>query len=414
MLQKVEPRAIFTHCYGHSLNLACMDAIKRCSLLRNCLDVVQEITNLIKKSPRRDALLQRLKEEINVQSPGIRVLCPTRWTVRADCLDSILRNYSVLFQLWEESLDIVKEAEMRGRIIGVSTYMKSFDFYFGVVLGEMLLRHSDNLSKSLQTSQMSAAEGQQVASLTVRTLASLRGDDQFDLFWTKVTTSADAAGVDEPVLPRSRKVPRRFEVGDGAGYVVPDVKTKYCHVYFEAVDLLVNSIQSRFDQPGYQVYSQLEELLVKSAKGEDVKEVLTQVCTRYGEDFEQKNLQVQLTILHQSVPTACTSLQDILKHIVSLSSAQRSLMSEVCTLVRLLLVMPATNAQSERSFSGLRRIKTYLRSTMGQERLNSLMLLNAHIDYTDQLDLVAIGNAFVQGSEHRQTVFGQFIPSDMQ
>ena len=214
MMQKEEPRAIFTHCYGHSLNLACMDTIKRCSLLRNCLDVVQEMTNLIKKSPRRDALLQTLKEEINVQSPGIRVLCPTRWTVRADCLDSILRNYNVLFQLWEESLDIVKEAEMRGRIIGVSTYMKSFDVYFGVILSEMLLRHSDNLSKSLQTSQMSAAEGQQVASLTVRTLTSLREDGQFELFWTKVTTLADAAGVHEPVLPRCCKAPKRFEVGN--------------------------------------------------------------------------------------------------------------------------------------------------------------------------------------------------------
>ena len=45
MLQKKEPRAIYTHCYGHSLNLACMDAIKKCSALRNSPDIVQEITN---------------------------------------------------------------------------------------------------------------------------------------------------------------------------------------------------------------------------------------------------------------------------------------------------------------------------------------------------------------------------------
>lgn len=41
--------------------------------------------------------------------------------------------------------------------------------------------------------------------------------------------------------------------------------------------------------------------------------------------------------------------------------------------MKLLLVMPATNVTSERSFSTLRRIKTYLQTTMSQERLNYLM-----------------------------------------
>ena len=36
-------------------------------------------------------------------------------------------------------------------------------------------------------------------------------------------------------------------------------------------------------------------------------------------------------------------------------------MSEVCTLVSMVLVMPASNAISERSFSALCRVKTYLR-----------------------------------------------------
>ena len=56
-LMQEEPRAIYTDCYGHTLNLACMDAIKKCTALRDSLDVVQEITQLVKKSPRWDALL---------------------------------------------------------------------------------------------------------------------------------------------------------------------------------------------------------------------------------------------------------------------------------------------------------------------------------------------------------------------
>ena len=49
-------------------------------------------------------------------------------------------------------------------------------------------------------------------------------------------------------------------------------------------------------------------------------------------------------------------------------------------LMKILLVMPATNASSEHSFSGLRRIKTYLRTAMTQKRLNDLMVLNIPIE----------------------------------
>ena len=46
-------------------------------------------------------------------------------------------------------------------------------------------------------------------------------------------------------------------------------------------------------------------------------------------------------------------------------------MSEVCKLLKPLLVIPAMNAASERSASAL-RIKPYLRSTMSQSHLNNL------------------------------------------
>ena len=40
----VEPRAVFTHCYSHALNLACADTIRQCKLIRDALDTMHEIT----------------------------------------------------------------------------------------------------------------------------------------------------------------------------------------------------------------------------------------------------------------------------------------------------------------------------------------------------------------------------------
>ena len=62
--------------------------------------------------------------------------------------------------------------------------------------------------------------------------------------------------------------------------------------------------------------------------------------------------------------------------------------------------MPATNATSERSFSALRHVKTYLRATMGQEHLNYLMLLHGHKDRTDVLDFKATLNEYIHSEHH--------------
>ena len=61
--------------------------------------------------------------------------------------------------------------------------------------------------------------------------------------------------------------------------------------------------------------------------------------------------------------------------------------------------MPATNAYSEH-FSAMRHVKSYLRSTMTQERLNHLMILHAHKELTDGLLFTNIANEFVSKSEH--------------
>ena len=60
--------------------------------------------------------------------------------------------------------------------------MLTFNFVFGVSLGSLILRHSDNLSKSLQHEHISAAEAQEVVKLTHDVLQSLRQPEQFKLF----------------------------------------------------------------------------------------------------------------------------------------------------------------------------------------------------------------------------------------
>lgn len=291
---------------------------------------------------------------------------------------------------------------------GVSTTMKSFNFFFGVSLGELILRHSDNLSRTLQSSHVSAAEGQRIAAMSVKTLQLMRTEENFKMFWSNVTSKSRDFDIGDPVLPRKRKVPRRYDMGTGEGDHPERVEDFYRVIYFEALDLITNSIQNRFDQPGYQTYSKLENLLIKAANKQDYTEELDFVTSFYTEDLSKEQLKVQLDVMTANLPHEADGYDfpAVLNQLKAMSSAQRSLICQVCTLTSLILVMPATNAVSEQSFSTLRRTKTYLRSTMSQVRLNNVMTLHIHKDLVDQLNLVDIGNDFISASEHRQHSLG--------
>ena len=71
-----EPRAINTHYYRHALNTSGGDTVRQCQVMKSALDVVMEISKLIKKSPKRDAVFQRLKEDLAPDFPGSGCCAP--------------------------------------------------------------------------------------------------------------------------------------------------------------------------------------------------------------------------------------------------------------------------------------------------------------------------------------------------
>ena len=103
-----EPRAVYTHCYGHSINIAICDTVKQSKLIKNALETFYEMTKLIKHSPAGKGACDATSD---YHSSGVRVLCPTRWTVHAQSLFSIMCNYASLQQTWEEAIEVVRDSE---------------------------------------------------------------------------------------------------------------------------------------------------------------------------------------------------------------------------------------------------------------------------------------------------------------
>ena len=119
---------------------------------------------------------------------------------------------------------------------------------------------------------------------------------------------------------------------------------------------------------------------MKACKKEEKAEILDTVCTFYGDNFDQELL----------------------------SLGQSSLRGQVRRLFGLIIVMPAINATSKCSFSPLRHLKNYLRTTMSQQQHNHLMILNIHKERIGNIDLKLVLNNFIAGSEHRSSIFAKY------
>ena len=86
LIQKEEPRAILFHCYGHSLQPAVCDTVKQVRIMSDALDATNEISKLLKYSPKRDTLKRSKKSlllihkgfEFCVQHDGLSRPIPYR------------------------------------------------------------------------------------------------------------------------------------------------------------------------------------------------------------------------------------------------------------------------------------------------------------------------------------------------
>ena len=128
--------------------------------------------------------------------------------------------------------------------------------------------------------------------------------------------------------------------------------------------------------------------------------------------MDKFKVETQLATLKHIVDEKQVGIKDAIKIISSLNASQKLLASEVLKLVKLILLVPATNAASERSCSSLRRVKTYLRSSLTQERLNSCLVLANYKEHVDKLNLVEGANQFCFDNENHFSIFGKFKNKD--
>ena len=124
-------------------------------------------------------------------------------------------------------------------------------------------------------------------------------------------------------------------------------------------------------------------------------------------NFHWENITVQLGQFTPFLDTSNISVTKLFEALVNFgkNKSQKILLPEVTKLAKLLLVLPATKATSERSFSEMKHIKTYLRRTTNRNRLNHYMFI---VKRLTNITLIEIAKEFVGNNQARLQTFGRF------
>jgi len=179
-------------------------------------------------------------------------------------------------------------------------------------------------------------------------------------------------------------------------------------IYFLlVVDQAISSLTTRFEQ--YQSYQQNFGFLFTSETLQSLDDTslksscdnLGAVLTKDGKsDVDANELYVELKFLQDFIPKENMGPVEILKFL-----KRHDCFPNASIAYRVLLTIPVTIASAERSFSKLKLLKSYLRSTMTQQRLNDLATIALKSEVPEKTNYEHINEDFISRNTKRMKHF---------
>ena len=207
--------------------------------------------------------------------------------------------------------------------------------------------------------------------------------------------------------------------GSGDYYSCDDFESKLCQEYFILLDTICSSLKYRFQKEDLQILRLMEKALMSVANGRPIASGdLDQIGQQLSAFYDFARLGNELTQLHLMLKmhnSKCGSAEKI-KEVTNMSTVAYLLneepSSKICLptlnmLIKIYYTIPLSPASAERSFSTMRRLKTWLRSTSGGNHLNNIMFANLHKQLLDEVNIEQIAATFISASEDSRHYFGK-------
>jgi hypothetical protein len=402
-LRDRQPLALPFHCTAHCINLVMIHAVDANPLTSDSMQYVHELGKMFKRSGKVQKQFEDIVAKDASQSPNpskLRPLCPTRFLCRGKAIISVIKQYDAVLQCLTTMSSDKNNSEVASKARGLLNCFSQASTLLSLKLVYMVVAPLEELSKAMQSTKASLSGILQCVDVVKKKLMKYRSEECFEVLFNEVTSIAKDLGLEPLQLPRRRVPPARF-TGPSAAYTPVTATAHYRSIFYNFLDGVMQQLSDRFNPDSdLGIYLRLERMLLDGT-------IDSEIVAKYSLDFDASRLQLQLSML-KSECHALESIANIRKALLEMSPDCRRMFSQVEKLLRLLLVCPASTCEAERSFSALRRLKTWLRNSMGQVRLNSAAICHVHKDRLSDLDIYLLTKEFVDRSEIRRNAFGNF------
>lgn len=375
--------ALYFHCASHCLSLC---VVKACCLpsVKNLMGTLKELSLFFSLSPKRQ---RKFEEVIRQSAPDMRKtklvdLCRTRWVEKHQALETFselyLQVYTCLSQMCENS--DLWDSETLTKATGFLHTIANSSFMVAFVVVRNCLRYLKPLTVKLQKKAKDIVQAYKEIKDVTTCITTMRADIDtvFGLWFEDVK---DIAGTMETDVTVPRQASRQTH-RDNQPATTSEQFFK-ASVAIPFLDHLSSQLTDRFQNADIAI------------------DGLSLVPTTFAHDQNQlgqvpEGLKALADLWDKDLPDpTCLAAEyhtwvckwrrlagegvDLPSSVIaSLRECSADFFPNLHTLLRLICTLPVTTAECERTISHIRTLKSYLRSTMGQERLNGLALLKIH------------------------------------
>lgn len=391
-MRKVNDLAVWVPCAAHSLNLVGASAAECCNHAVNFFGILQSLYCFFSASPQRwSVLTEHLPSNINV----LKSLSETRWSARADASKALMLNYdNVRLSLKQLAASDRQPPAAVHDAKSLLNKLDKLETAIMCVVWNDILQHTDRVNKSLQEAGIELCTVVQLYDSLISHFRHMR--NQFDEFEStaKRYVADDCDYVEAAARIRARK--RMANDGPSTEVSLAPRENFIVSTFYVIVDqLLAEMVRRRAayadlnDKFGFLTDKQLPVAQIKNRAAALVQSYATDLESDFVDEFMMFR-----DMCGTSDQTHCDSVADMLQMLISKKLVNT--FPNVHIALRIYLSILGTSCAGERTFSVLKRVKNYQRSSLGECKLSALSLLAIEFDLVRNLNVHEVIEQFAK------------------
>ena len=380
------PKAIYIHCWAHQLNLVLVGSCKIVAAASDFFALLQALYVFMSSSVPHSMFIDKQSENTRDRHIiQLKKLSDTRWSCRHASIKAVTMTIScIISTLQELSMTSSNSSSRAVEARGLLFQIKYFEFLLCLVMFEKIFSITGKLSDLLQAESLSYAAAASCIQATKETISGLRSEGNWQKIWDDAVKIADKHAISVSRPTRNRALPARLSdsvVTETVGNRQMVLDEHRVATYYSTIDTILEEMNRRFSTSSLALLNAMEALLPNSEKFLDVSTLLP-FLNHY--EIDVTEVEVEVTLAKTFLSESSTDLNAVHEVYNAFLPAEQCFPCLLKTF-KIAMTIGVSTASAERSFSSLRRLKTYLRSTLSQDHLSDLALLYIERDISGQL-----------------------------